>query len=87
MDSLLQHLNLYIGYKIGINESTLSDKYIENNIVLMNTTTIVKQGWPATYFESQDVCIDLPWFKNTLMDAKRREIRFIQKEYKKGNKG
>ena len=90
LDSLLQHLNLYIGYKIGINESTLSDKYIDNDMVLMNTTTIVKQGWSATkdiYLESEDVHIDFPRFKNTLMDAKRRAIRFIQQEYRKGNKG
>lgn len=30
----------YIGYKIGINESTLSDKYRENDTVLMKPTAI-----------------------------------------------
>ena len=88
LDSLLQHLNLYIGYNIGINESNLSDKYIENETILMNPTTIVNQGWSTTkeiYLESEDVCIDLPRFKNTVMDAKRRAIRFIRKQYRKGH--
>lgn len=80
----------YIGYKIGINESTLSDKYRENDTVLTNPTAIVRQGWSATkeiYLESQDVRIDLPRFKNTLMDAKRRATRFIRQEYRKGHNG
>lgn len=80
----------YIGYKIGINESTLSDQYRENDTVLMNPTEIVRQGWSATkqiYLESQDVRIDLHRFKDTLMDAKRRAIRFIRQQYRKGHNG
>ncbi|KAH9314327.1 hypothetical protein KI387_022954 [Taxus chinensis] len=80
----------YIGYKIGLLESTLNDKYGKEDTVLVDPMTIVSQGWSATkeiYLDSQDVRLDLPRFKNTLMDAKRRAMRLIRQQRMKGNIG
>eukprot|EP01018_Ginkgo_biloba_P037403 Gb_13504 [translate_table: standard] len=70
----------YIGYKIDLEESTLSSKYDKNDTVLTNPTAVVKQGWWATkqiYLESQDVIINLSRMRNTLINAKRKAQRFM----------
>ncbi|GLJ14314.1 hypothetical protein SUGI_0230570 [Cryptomeria japonica] len=79
----------YIGYKIGLHESSLSDKYGKDDTVLVNSTAIIKQGWSLTkeiYLDSQNVHLDLARFKNTLLDAKKRATNFIRQQHRKGNK-
>lgn len=70
----------YIGYKIGLEESTLSHKYSKNDIVLRNPRAVVQQGWAVTkqiYLESQDVIINLSRMKRVLIRAKRKANKFM----------
>lgn len=70
----------YMGYKINIEESTLSRKYDRNDLVLKNPKAVVKKGWEATkqiYLEDQDVIINLSRMKKTLIDAKKKAKKLM----------
>ncbi|XP_024519223.1 uncharacterized protein LOC9637657 [Selaginella moellendorffii] len=69
----------YIGYEIEASESSLSDRYDENDTVLTDPAKISTQGWAVVkeiYLEGQNVRLSLPRFKRTLLDARRKAMAF-----------
>lgn len=62
----------YIGYKILAKESSLYDKYDENDPVLKNPSGVTKKGWQYTksiYLDGQNVRLDLRRFRKHLVHA------------------
>ncbi|CAH9104849.1 unnamed protein product [Cuscuta europaea] len=61
----------YLEYKIGVNESSLIDKYPMGHDVFTNRSAISsKLGWDAfreVYLDSQDVKLDVDRFRGTLL--------------------
>ncbi|KAI4982006.1 hypothetical protein ZWY2020_022498 [Hordeum vulgare] len=62
----------YIGYKIQLDETTLSEQYPKDHPVLTDPLSIHKQGWEAlktVYLEKQNVRPHLGRLKLTFMEA------------------
>ncbi|KAK2994621.1 hypothetical protein RJ640_025675 [Escallonia rubra] len=62
----------YLGYKIRVKESSLIHQYPLDDAVFRDPLTIHRQGWKAitsTYFDKQNVTIDLHRFRATLSKA------------------
>nr|GMD32537.1 protein O-linked-mannose beta-1,4-N-acetylglucosaminyltransferase 2-like [Ipomoea batatas] len=62
----------YLGYKIGLNESSLKEKYPAGHEVLSNSSAIRVKGWKAfsaVYLQGQDVRVDVNRFRGTLLKA------------------
>ncbi|KAM1085599.1 hypothetical protein ACFX2B_011222 [Malus domestica] len=77
-------LNLeYSEYKIGVNESSLVDKYGKENFLLKDPSALLKKGWPSEfmkiYIKEQNVKLDLERFKSCLKEAYTKAKRFVDK--------
>lgn len=62
----------YLEYKIKVSESSLIEKYPLNHDVFRNPLSFHKKGWMEMrkiYLDNQDVRIDLPRFRSTLVKA------------------
>ncbi|CAH9061195.1 unnamed protein product [Cuscuta epithymum] len=60
----------YLEYKIGVNESSLIDKYPMGHDVFTNRSAISSKGWDAfreVYLDNQDVKLDVDRFRGTLL--------------------
>ena len=78
-------LNLeYIEYRIGVEESSLVDKYGKDSLLLKDPLGVQKNGWPIeimnTYLLKQNVKLDLVKFKEHLKQAYKKAQKFMLKE-------
>ncbi|KAM6568316.1 hypothetical protein CsatB_016301 [Cannabis sativa] len=72
----------YIGYKIHASESSLYEKYDEDDPVLKNPNSVTKKGWQYTksiYLDGQNVRLDLTRFRKHLMHAYKYSVTRIRK--------
>ncbi|KAH7511831.1 hypothetical protein FEM48_Zijuj12G0024200 [Ziziphus jujuba var. spinosa] len=72
----------YIGYEILARESSLSDKYDENDPVLRDPRSLTKKGWQYTksiYLDDQNVRLDLGRFRKHLDYAYRNSVSRIKR--------
>lgn len=74
----------YIEYKIGVEETSLVDKYGKNDMVVRDPVGLQRKGWSSEvmdiYLKEQDVKLDLLRFKGYLEKAYRKAERFMKKE-------
>ncbi|OIT05354.1 PREDICTED: uncharacterized protein LOC109224087 isoform X1 [Nicotiana attenuata] len=64
----------YLDYKIGVNESSLVEKYPLDHIVFKNPSSFYRKGWDtfrSIYLDKQNVKVDLNRFKSTLVEAQK----------------
>ncbi|XVF03257.1 hypothetical protein REPUB_Repub04eG0245600 [Reevesia pubescens] len=78
-------LNLeYIEYKIGVEESSLVEKYGKDNMLLKDPYAFQKKGWPTEimdiYLKEQNVKLDLVRFRKSLEAAYRMAKKFMHRE-------
>ncbi|PRQ40700.1 putative protein O-GlcNAc transferase [Rosa chinensis] len=78
-------LNLeYIEYKIGVEESSLVDKFGKDSLLVRDPFALQKRGWPPevmnTYLKEQNVKLDLVRFKRYLKKAFKKAKRFMDNE-------
>ncbi|XP_022775769.1 protein O-linked-mannose beta-1,4-N-acetylglucosaminyltransferase 2-like [Durio zibethinus] len=78
-------LNLeYIDYKIGVEESSLVEKYGKDNMLLKDPYALRKKGWPTEimdiYLKEQNVKLDLVRFRKSLEDAYLMAKKFMHRE-------
>ncbi|KAJ7943394.1 putative Glycosyltransferase [Quillaja saponaria] len=73
----------YMEYKIGVEESSLVDKYGKDNLLLKDPHALQKNGWPAEimdiYLREQNVKLDLVRFKEYLVEAYKKAKKFMHK--------
>ncbi|KAM1170483.1 hypothetical protein ACFX11_021166 [Malus domestica] len=73
----------YSEYKIGVNESSLADKYGKENLLVKDPFALQKTGWPPEvmniYLKEQNVKLDLERFKSCLKKAYTKASRFMEK--------
>ncbi|OVA11928.1 Glycosyltransferase AER61 [Macleaya cordata] len=73
----------YMEYKIGVNESSLVEKYGMDHLVLKNPKALIKENFSNTkniYLKSQDVRVDLVRFGRYLRKAFKKAKNFMDKE-------
>ncbi|KAK9935073.1 hypothetical protein M0R45_022188 [Rubus argutus] len=75
-------LNLeYFEYKIGVEESSLVDKYGNDSLLLRDPFALQKTGWPTEvmniYLKEQNVKLDLVRFKGYLKKAYKKAKKFM----------
>lgn len=79
-------LNLeYIDYKIGVEESSLVDKYGKDNMLLKDPYGLQNKGWPTEimdiYLKQQNIKLDLVRFRKSLEVAYQMAHKFMHREY------
>ncbi|KAH7516026.1 hypothetical protein FEM48_Zijuj10G0090900 [Ziziphus jujuba var. spinosa] len=72
----------YMEYKIGVEESSLVEKYKKNSVVLRNPKNFVSGNWTKqrVYLKDQNVKLDLVKLKKCLKEAYGKAKRFMGKE-------
>ncbi|KAF3784889.1 hypothetical protein EJ110_NYTH27550 [Nymphaea thermarum] len=71
----------YLPYRIGVEESSLVEKYGRNDVVLRDPKTVVRKNWENTksiYLEAQSVKLDLGRLRQYLVVAYRHAKRFME---------
>ncbi|XP_058081700.1 xylan glycosyltransferase MUCI21-like [Magnolia sinica] len=74
----------YMEYKIRVDESSLSDKYGKDDVVLRNPRAVVKKGWSYTdsiYLKKQDVRLDLNRVRSFLEAAYQNATGLMKKGF------
>ncbi|KAB1208068.1 EGF domain-specific O-linked N-acetylglucosamine transferase [Morella rubra] len=74
----------YVEYKIGVEESSLVDKYGKDSMLLNDPVAFRKNGWPTgimdIYLKEQNVILDMVRFRGYLKKAYKKAKKFMQKE-------
>ncbi|KAK6921956.1 Glycosyltransferase 61 [Dillenia turbinata] len=74
----------YMEYKIGVEESSLSEKYGKDDIVLKDPEALTREGWSKKlidlYSRSQNVKLDMARFRVHLEEAYKRAKDFMLKQ-------
>ncbi|KAL6192820.1 hypothetical protein ACLB2K_033906 [Fragaria x ananassa] len=72
----------YFEYKIGVEESSLVDKYGNDSLVVKDPSGLQKMGWRAEvmdiYLKEQNVKLDLVMFKGYLKQAYKKAKKFME---------
>lgn len=80
--SLARQLNLdYVEYKIGVQESSLADKYGSDHMLLQNPAALQANGWSHKvmdiYLKEQNVRLDMVRFRESLKDLYGKAKRLM----------
>ncbi|KAI3987253.1 hypothetical protein MKX01_031737 [Papaver californicum] len=70
----------YMEYRINVNESSLMEKYGENDLVLKDPKAVMKNNWSNTkniYLNDQNVRVDLVRFRTYLTSAYKKAKSFM----------
>ncbi|XP_074274637.1 xylan glycosyltransferase MUCI21-like [Silene latifolia] len=71
----------YSEYKIEPNESTLTEKYGKDHVLVRDSSTIASKNWSAlhnVYLKSQDVRLDVARFRGYLMNAYSKAKKLME---------
>uniref|UniRef100_A0A6N2NBL6 Glycosyltransferase 61 catalytic domain-containing protein n=1 Tax=Salix viminalis TaxID=40686 RepID=A0A6N2NBL6_SALVM len=72
----------YMKYKIGVNESSLAEKYGADDLLLSNPPAFVNGNWTKAkvYMKTQNVKLDMVRFRKYLKEVFVKAKRFMDKE-------
>ncbi|KAG5237223.1 protein O-linked-mannose beta-1,4-N-acetylglucosaminyltransferase [Salix suchowensis] len=74
----------YLEYRIGVEESSLTDKYGKNSLLIEDPATFRGEKWSSTvmdiYLKEQNVKLDLIRFREYLKEAYKKAEKFMEKE-------
>ncbi|KAK9276126.1 hypothetical protein L1049_005657 [Liquidambar formosana] len=74
----------YIEYKIGVEESSLAEKYGKDDVLLKDPVGLQRKGWSKEimdkYLKEQNVKLDLVRFRGYLKKAYEKAKEFMDKE-------
>ncbi|KAF9674390.1 hypothetical protein SADUNF_Sadunf10G0122300 [Salix dunnii] len=74
----------YLEYRIGVEESSLTDKYDKNSLLIKDPATFRGKNWSSAvmdiYLKEQNLKLDLVRFREYLKEAYKKAKKFMEKE-------